>query len=380
MSSSHTETPNRVVREDCQHLSDLQWKALLRMAESIGESAVGAMLLSLSHNEQHASIAQFMANKLEAARNDSASLRAQGSQFADDSRQQIAALREQVSQQSDLLRQKEQQTAASAARPRHIETLKVEVSKYRAVEGDSLLRWLVELDDAIVARRITDEAMRVTFAMSNLGGRAKAWALGLKLKDRNCFPTYGEFRDRLRQAFEPPKSEFRARSEFLELRQGKRDIHAYAQQARYLVSCIVQDPVDDQTQVVTYVKGLVDGPIKTHLFRSYPEDLERAIELSLEEEFSLRQAYVHSSSYRPAKRDESGDPEPMDLSVAVGSNDQPRDRGKRTCNRCKKLGHFAFECLAPRRVAASGGHRKPAQGSRPMRKQGGNRPKNGRGQ
>ena len=45
------------------------------------------------------------------------------------------------------------------------------------------MRWFVELDDAIQVRRIKDDAMKVTFAMSNLAGRAKDWALGLKLHD-----------------------------------------------------------------------------------------------------------------------------------------------------------------------------------------------------
>jgi hypothetical protein len=82
---------------------------------------------------------------------------------------------------------------------------------------------------------------------------------------------------------------------------------------------VVNDPIDDQTQIVTYVQGLVDGPIKIQLFRLYPADLEKAIEFSLEEEFSLLQAYVHSSSYRSSRRKESGGLEPMDLSTALSA-------------------------------------------------------------
>jgi hypothetical protein len=334
------------------------------------------------------SIAKFMASELEQARTESERLRHYGSQHADNTHEQITALREQIATQSALLHQ---QMITASQRSRHVETLKVEVSKYKAIEGESLLRWLVELDDAIIARNITDEAMRVTFATSNLAGRARAWALGLKLRDRDCFPSYEEFKTRLKQTFEPPKSEFRARSEFLELKQGKRDIHAYAQHARYLVSCVVQEPIDDQTQVVTYVKGLVDGPIKTHLFRMYPEDLERAIELSLEEAFSMQQAHIHSSSYKHTRRDGVGGPEPMDLSTAT-EDPEPEDlaavtgggsqsHGKKTCHRCKKNGHFAFECMAPRPAnVPSGWKGKPFQGSRSANQQSGHQPKNGQGQ
>uniref|UniRef100_M4C2Z3 Retrotransposon gag domain-containing protein n=1 Tax=Hyaloperonospora arabidopsidis (strain Emoy2) TaxID=559515 RepID=M4C2Z3_HYAAE len=69
--------------------------------------------------------------------------------------------------------------------------------------------------------------------MSNLAGRAKAWALGLKLHDPYAFGSYNDFMTRLRQTFEPPRAEFRARDELLNLRQDELDLHAYAQHTRY---------------------------------------------------------------------------------------------------------------------------------------------------
>ena len=56
---------------------------------------------------------------------------------------------------------------------RRPETLKVDISKYRGVEKESLLLWFVELDRAIKARRIDDEQMKLTFAHANLVGSAK---------------------------------------------------------------------------------------------------------------------------------------------------------------------------------------------------------------
>ena len=45
-------------RDDFCHLSDLEWQAVQRMAETVGDATVGAMLLSLSGgDEQHATIA-----------------------------------------------------------------------------------------------------------------------------------------------------------------------------------------------------------------------------------------------------------------------------------------------------------------------------------
>ena len=80
------------------------------------------------------------------------------------------------------------------------------------------MRWFVELDGAIEARRISENAMKVMFGMSNLGGRAKSWALGLKIHVPYVFGSYETFKSRLRQTFEPPRAEFRARAELLDLK------------------------------------------------------------------------------------------------------------------------------------------------------------------
>ncbi|GMF63566.1 unnamed protein product [Phytophthora fragariaefolia] len=122
-----------------------------------------------------------------------------------------------------------------------------------------------------------------------------------------------------------PRSEFRSRAEFLALQQGKHDVHAYAQRARYLVSNIVTNPIDEATKVVTFMKGLKDGPVKTYLFREYPSTLEAAITLTMQEGFSLRQAKLHANiprqMPRPAMKP-TGGPEPMDDSSATAAGSQ----------------------------------------------------------
>ncbi|OWZ11049.1 hypothetical protein PHMEG_00015990 [Phytophthora megakarya] len=52
------------------------------------------------------------------------------------------------------------------------------VSNYMGREGETLLRWLVELDTAVMARRLVGPLAQVAFAMSCLGGRARCWAYG----------------------------------------------------------------------------------------------------------------------------------------------------------------------------------------------------------
>ncbi|KAE9013730.1 hypothetical protein PR001_g15335, partial [Phytophthora rubi] len=189
-----------VAREDCLHLADPEWEALRRLSTVNGEAAVATMLRTLSPTEQPGVALGFIMKE-----------------------QRETAARATVSTPST---------------PR-VESLKLHVNSYVGREGEPLLRWLVEVDTAITARRIVDPLSKVAFAMSCLGGRGRSWAYGRRLTDPTCFSTYEVFKEELRQAFEPPQNEFRSRAEFLDLQQGKHDVHAYAQRARYLVSNIV---------------------------------------------------------------------------------------------------------------------------------------------
>ncbi|KAE9067728.1 hypothetical protein PF010_g27348 [Phytophthora fragariae] len=307
-------------REDCLHLADPEWEALQRLSTVIGEAAVATMLRTLSPTEQHGVALGFIMKE-----------------------QRETAARATVSTPSTP----------------HVESLKLHVNSYVGREGEPLLRWLVEVDTAITARHIVDPLSKVAFAMSCLVGRARSWAYGRRLPDPTCFSTYEVFKEELRQAFEPPQNEFRSRADFLDLQQVKHDVHAYAQRARYLVSNIVTNPIDEVTKVVTFMKGLKDGPVKTYLFREYPSTLESAITLAMQEEFSLRQAKLYVNVPRPMPRPmvkPMGGPEPMDLSSATATGSQQR-RGPANvrCFRCGNNGHYARECTAP--VQATKGRR-----------------------
>ncbi|KAG2784323.1 hypothetical protein Pcac1_g6143 [Phytophthora cactorum] len=212
------ESATHIARADCPHLSGPEWEALQRLATVIGEAAVATMLRTLSLTEQHGVALGFI-----------------------------------VKEQRDAAAATT--TTASSGTTARVQSLKLHVSNYVGKEGEPLLRWLVEVDTAIAARRIFDDSSKVAFAMSCLGGRARIWAYGRQLTDATCFGTYAEFKEELRQAFEPPKNEFRSRAEFLDLQQGKHDVHAYAQRARYLVSNIVTNPMDEAIKVVTFMKG-----------------------------------------------------------------------------------------------------------------------------
>ncbi|KAG3062199.1 hypothetical protein PI124_g22048 [Phytophthora idaei] len=153
-----------IARADCPDLSDPEWEALQRLAIVIGEAAVATMLRTLSPTEQHGVAMGFIVKE-----------------------QRDAAAATTT-------------TASSGTTPR-VQSLKLHVSNYVGKEGEPLLRWLVEVDIAIAARRIFDQPSKVAFAMSCRGGRARSWAYGRRHTGATCFSAYAEFKKELRQGF-----------------------------------------------------------------------------------------------------------------------------------------------------------------------------------
>ncbi|KAG4224568.1 hypothetical protein PC116_g26979 [Phytophthora cactorum] len=119
-----SESATHIARADCPHLSDPEWEALQRLATVIGEVAVATMLRTLSPTEQHGVALGFIVKE-----------------------QRDAATATTT-------------TASSGTTPR-VQSLKLHVSNYVGKEGEPLLRWLVEVDTAIAARRIFDDRRRL---------------------------------------------------------------------------------------------------------------------------------------------------------------------------------------------------------------------------
>ncbi|OWY96139.1 hypothetical protein PHMEG_00033673 [Phytophthora megakarya] len=104
------------------------------------------------------------------------------------------------------------------------------------------------------------------------------------------------------------------------------------------------------------MKGLGDGPVKTYLFREYPSTLEATTTLAMQEEFSLRQAKLHTNVPRPPRpAAKTEGPEPMDLSYAsaVGQHKKKGNdsigAGRSTGNAATRVynGHAVLRNAAP---------------------------------
>ena len=123
-------------RESYSHLSDIEWSAIERMSSTVGEEAIWTMLSTRDRDQQHTVISKFLQREL------------------DESRAQVTLLQQRDHQRNEELRQSQ---SAQSTRERRPESIKLEISKYHGAEDDSLLRWFVEVDGAIDARRMINE-------------------------------------------------------------------------------------------------------------------------------------------------------------------------------------------------------------------------------
>ena len=122
-------------RESYSHLSDVEWSTIERMSSTVGEEAIRAMLFTRDRDQQHSVIIKLLQREL------------------DESRAQVTLWKQQDYQRTKELRHHQSQYALPM-RERRQESFKLEISKYQGVEDYSLIRWFVEVDGVIDARRI----------------------------------------------------------------------------------------------------------------------------------------------------------------------------------------------------------------------------------
>ncbi|KAL4158988.1 hypothetical protein PRNP1_004761 [Phytophthora ramorum] len=189
------------------------------------------------------------------------------------------------------------------------------------------------------AALVSDERLRVAFALSHLSGRAKSWAYTREATTPGCFASWAQLCEKLRAAFLPANYEYRQRSRFLACKQGRRELHEYIQGMRELTASLVGNPLHEHIKVTVFVDGLRVGSARTQLFRVQASTLEETIQIALQEEYSHRQARTPATAWLggstqggPQSRGPFNGPVPMDLSLA--------EQHDTRCFGCGKLGHM----------------------------------------
>uniref|UniRef100_H3GXG2 Reverse transcriptase/retrotransposon-derived protein RNase H-like domain-containing protein n=1 Tax=Phytophthora ramorum TaxID=164328 RepID=H3GXG2_PHYRM len=224
----------------------------------------------------------------------------------------------------------------------HPKPLRLKVNPYEGKEGENLHFWVREVELAMNAALVSDERLRVAFALSHLSGRAKSWAYTREATTPGCFASWAQLCEQLRAAFLPANYEYRQRSRFLACKQGRRELHEYIQEMRELTASLVGNPLHEHIKVTVFMDGLRVGPARTKLFRVQASTLEEAIQIALQEEYSHRQARTPTTAWLggstqggPQSRGPFNGPVPMDLSLA--------EQHDIRCFGCGKLGHMKLE-------------------------------------
>ncbi|KAI9988926.1 hypothetical protein PInf_022614 [Phytophthora infestans] len=168
--------------------------------------------------------------------------------------------------------------------------IRLEGPAFEKKEGENLHFWVREEEIAMKAGLISDEPLRVAYALYNPGGRVKHWAYARETTSPGCFASWAQLCEQLRAAFLPANSEFHQRSRFLACKQGKREVQEYVQEMRTLVASLAGNPLPEDIKTTVFMDDLKVGPARALLFRVQANTMEEAIQIALQEEYSHKQA------------------------------------------------------------------------------------------
>ncbi|KAF1318123.1 Pol protein, partial [Globisporangium splendens] len=346
------------------HLSAEHRSVLTRMAQALGDQ-VALDVLSASPEQQIFRLEQFEnfsnAQRLEGERSAQAQMQATASLTAEmlrsaaESREALERVVSVVAGAATSLSSAAsapQTPASQTPRPRAV---KIDAPKFDGADGDKLIHWLLAVERCAKAQLIDSNEQMVSYAISNLRGRASEWAFSTLLADECAFDTWDIFRARITAMYQPPNNEVLLQGRFFSLKQGKLSLERYIQEMRSLCAAITTSPLPESVKVPAFLNGLNSGPARQELYRRLPATMEDAIRIALVEQQSFRVSRpdwnagrhngAHHSHRAVTNERRFHGPTPMDLSSA-----------EVTCFNCGKRGHYQSKCPAPRQSAPRTGN------------------------
>ncbi|KAE8879595.1 hypothetical protein PF005_g4547 [Phytophthora fragariae] len=169
-------------------------------------------------------------------------------------------------------------TASFAARPTTTKPVKMSVPTFDGKDSDSLLFWVREIEIALSASQIYDVRAQVAFALSNLGGCARAWAVGRETATPGYFTSWSFMEQELRSTFLIANVAYRHRSSFLRCKQGKRSLQDYVMDLHNPEAAMAGAPLSEDVKLTVFTDGVRTGPVRTDLFRRQPKTFNASAE------------------------------------------------------------------------------------------------------
>lgn len=112
--------------------------------------------------------------------------------------------------------------------------------------------------------------------ISQLGKRAREWALTSGTSVDAAFFTWDKLKLELSRVFALPNQAYRTRSSFLASRHGKRELGDYVQDLQTLIAGMAADPLFE-VATVSLDGGTPTGVAQTHVLRTHPISFESAV-------------------------------------------------------------------------------------------------------
>ncbi|KAF1325449.1 Pol protein, partial [Globisporangium splendens] len=317
------------------HLSAEHRSVLTRMAQALGDQ-VALELLSASPEQQIFRLEQFEnfsnAQRLEGERSAQAQMQVAASLTAEMLRS-AAESREALERVVSVVAGAATSLSSAAAAPQtqtsqtpRPRAVKIDAPKFDGADGDKLTHWLLAVERCAKAQLIDSNEQMVSFATSNLRGRASEWAFSTLLADECAFDTWDIFRAKITAMYQPPNSEVLLQGRFFSLRQGKLSLERYIQEMRSLCAAITISPLPESVKVPAFLNGLNSGPARQELYRRLPATMEDAIRIALVEQQSFRVSRpdwnagrhngAHTSHRAVTNSQRFHGPMPMDLSMS----------------------------------------------------------------
>jgi hypothetical protein len=350
------------------HLSHPQRELAETLAKGLGKEAL-AELLACPPEKQISRLEQFDAFVRTQLTKGSERASVQTNELAATVRktqEQLTALQSQNNALTTLVE-------SLSSRPATKKTaVKLDAPKFDGTDANRLTHWLMAVELASMAQLLYDDDQKVSFAISNLRGKASEWAYSTLLADGRAFHTWQIFQEKIRAMYQPPNNEVLLQGRFFSARQGKRSLQQYVQEMRSLCAAMTQQPLPESVKVPAFMNGLRHGPSRQALFRNMPSTMEEAISIAIVEEQSFNSGLStpwKGGGEKPALKVHGG-PTPMELGSA-----------EVVCFNCGKRGHMKARCPVKRDTkrghgqrTASGSKHKGGNGGTPAARRSGGAP------